>query len=57
MQVFHCLHNNNKKSFTTLFSTKALVSFKTNSNKKKTLKEKKKLPTRLSYSDTNLDMT
>ena len=25
--------------------------------KKKTLKEKKKLPTRLSYSDTNLDMT
>ena len=46
-----------KKSFTTLFSPKALVSFKTNWNKKQTLKEKKKLPTRLSYSDTNLDMT
>ena len=54
MQVFTIYIKN---SFTTLSSTKGLMSFKTNSNKKRLFLEKQKLPTRLSYRDTNLDMT
>ena len=37
---FHCLHKKKKNSSTTLSSTKALVSFKTNSNKKRPLWKK-----------------